>query len=262
MSRPGEGGAGTWSDGKLTTRIGRNARDVRAVLRTLVAHGAPREILSQGSPHLGTDGLIGILKSTRNRLVDTGVDVRFATRLLGFETDEGRCVGACLPSFWRGVRSSVAGARVFNEERGEETLRADAVVVATGHSADDVYSALADCGAALEAKAIAVGFRVEHPSFLLPRPSSLSDRPANDARLDSRQALINKIAYSDLASRVRTGTRRTDTANAAVCGDDVATDPALPVAAYRLAADDVPRRRRSSLSRLPGGALSTDVCRP
>jgi len=98
----GEGGAGTWSDGKLTTRIGRNAADVRAVLRTLVFHGAPREILTMGSPHLGTDGLIGILKSCRRRLLENGVDVRFGARVTAFERDAS---GACV-----GVRVAASGA--------------------------------------------------------------------------------------------------------------------------------------------------------
>ena len=132
--------AGTWSDGKLTTRIGRNSGDVRAVLRTFVRHGAPAEILTQGAPHLGTDGLIGILKSLRGQLTELGVDLRFGTRLLGLETEDGACVGV----------------RVLGDA-GEETLKADAVVCAAGHSADDVYDALEAAGAKLEAKPVAVG---------------------------------------------------------------------------------------------------------
>ena len=134
--------AGTWSDGKLTTRIGRNSGDVRAVLRTFVRHGAPAEILTQGAPHLGTDGLIGILKSLRGQLTELGVDLRFGTRLLGLETEDGACVGV----------------RVLGEA-GEATLRADAVVCAAGHSADDVYDALEAAGATLEAKPVAAGPR-------------------------------------------------------------------------------------------------------
>ncbi len=134
-----ENDAGTWSDGKLTTRIGRNSGDVRAVLRTFVRHGAPAEILTQGAPHLGTDGLIGILKSLRGQLTELGVDLRFGTRLLGLETEDGACVGV----------------RVLGEA-GEATLKADAVVCAAGHSADDVYDALEAAGAKLEAKPVAV----------------------------------------------------------------------------------------------------------
>ena len=218
----GEGGAGTWSDGKLTTRIGRNAKDVRAVLRTLVFHGAPREILSQGSPHLGTDGLIGILKSLRKRLLEGGVDVRFGARVDGFLKDGDRCVGV----------SVVEGGKSLQFD-------ADAVVVASGHSAEDVYDALGDAGAALEAKPIAVGFRVEHP-----------------------QALINRIAYKDLGGRVTTGNKRTDRLNAETCG--AAEGPRLPVAAYRLAADDVGGKGRGcySFCMCPGGQIVPALTRP
>ena len=103
-------------------------------------HGAPAEILTQGAPHLGTDGLIGILKSLRGQLTELGVDLRFGTRLLGLETEDGACVGV----------------RVLGEA-GEATLKADAVVCAAGHSADDVYDALEAAGATLEAKPVAVG---------------------------------------------------------------------------------------------------------
>ena len=102
-------------------------------------HGAPAEILTQGAPHLGTDGLIGILKSLRGQLTELGVDLRFGTRLLGLETEDGACVGV----------------RVLGEA-GEATLKADAVVCAAGHSADDVYDALEAAGATLEAKPVAV----------------------------------------------------------------------------------------------------------
>ena len=125
-------------------------------------HGAPAEILTQGAPHLGTDGLIGILKSLRGQLTELGVDLRFGTRLLGLETEDGACVGV----------------RVLGDA-GEATIHADAVVCAAGHSADDVYDALEAAGATLEAKPVAVGFRVEHP-----------------------QSLVNGLAYGDLACRV------------------------------------------------------------
>ena len=105
-------------------------------------HGAPAEILTQGAPHLGTDGLIGILKSLRGQLTELGVDLRFGTRLLGLETENNECVGV----------------RVLGEA-GETTIKADAVVCAAGHSADDVYDALEAAGAKLEAKPVAVGPR-------------------------------------------------------------------------------------------------------
>lgn len=76
----GEGGAGTWSDGKLTTRIGRNSDPVRIVLNAMCALGAPPEVLLSGKPHLGTDRLVRLLHAFRERLLGLGVDVRFDSR--------------------------------------------------------------------------------------------------------------------------------------------------------------------------------------
>ncbi|KAJ8598450.1 hypothetical protein CTAYLR_006849 [Chrysophaeum taylorii] len=205
----GEGGAGTWSDGKLTTRVGRNADDVRRVLSTLVAHGAPEAILTAGAPHLGTDTLVKILRSMRARLESLGVDVRFGSRVASFEVRDGACEGVVLAD----------GTR----------LRADAVVVATGHSAEDTYAALREAGATLEAKALAVGFRVEHP-----------------------QALVNKITYGRRARLVHTGKRRTDAANLAYCGG--VGGAGLPVASYRLAAN-AGDRSVYSFCMCPGGQI-------
>ena len=181
----GEGGAGTWSDGKLTTRIGRNSGDVRAVLRTFVRHGAPAEILTQGAPHLGTDGLIGILKSLRGQLTELGVDLRFGTRLLGLETEDGACVGV----------------RVLGEA-GEATLKADAVVCAAGHSADDVYDALEAAGAKLEVKPVAVGFRVEHPQAFV-NAAQYGDELAKNTDTTGRGYGLPAAIAAKLADRQR-----------------------------------------------------------
>jgi uncharacterized FAD-dependent dehydrogenase len=94
----GEGGAGTWSDGKLTTKLGRNGNAVRAVLNTLVALGAPEGILKAGKPHVGTDKLVGVLKGFRERLRELGVDIRFETRVDEILADNGRVVGVRLQS--------------------------------------------------------------------------------------------------------------------------------------------------------------------
>lgn len=211
----GEGGAGTWSDGKLTTRVGRNGADVRAVLATLVAHGAPDAIMTAGAPHLGTDALVKILRSVRTRLIELGVDLRFETKLVGFKVDHRTCNGVYCQS----------------TDGPVTLLRADAVVVATGHSSDDVYFALRDAGAELRSKPLAVGFRVEHP-----------------------QALINRITYGNLSCRVRTGKRRTDEANgSSPRGDNDRS--LLPVASYRLAIDDIGDRAAYSFCMCPGGQI-------
>eukprot|EP00887_Chlorella_sp_A99_P002424 scaffold10.g2424.t1 len=146
----GEGGAGTWSDGKLTTRIGRNSDPMRAVLLALHAFGAPDSVLVSGKPHLGTDRLIGILRSFRTHLLSLGVDVRFGARVAGLLTGPG---------------GRTAGVRLAD---GSE-VRASRVVLAVGHSARDVYAQLAAADVAMEAKPFAMGFRIEHPQALIDR---------------------------------------------------------------------------------------------
>ena len=199
-----ENDAGTWSDGKLTTRIGRNSGDVRAVLRTFVRHGAPAEILTQGAPHLGTDGLIGILKSLRRQLTELGVDLRFGTRLLGLETEDGACVG---------VRVLGEAARPRSRPTPSSAPRATAPTTSTTRSR-----------------------RRARRWKRSPSPSAL-------AAWSTRRSVVevNGLAYGDLACRVVTGNARTDKANLLrhpteeVLSRD--SDALLPVAAYRLAAD-------------------------
>jgi uncharacterized protein len=141
----GEGGAGTYSDGKLTTRIHRP--EVEWFFSTMVELGAPPSILYEQRPHLGTDHLVPILKNMRGRLLAGGAVLRFGERVTGLVTREGRVAG---------VRTAA----------GDE-LPADAVVLATGHSARDTYLMLEKAGVALEKKGFAVGVRVEHPAELI-----------------------------------------------------------------------------------------------
>jgi uncharacterized FAD-dependent dehydrogenase len=89
----GEGGAGTWSDGKLTTRIGRNSAVVRFVLRELVGFGAPARILEDGAPHLGTDNLVKLLRNMREEIRERGGEIRFGARVVDLEVGEGGCGG-------------------------------------------------------------------------------------------------------------------------------------------------------------------------
>ena len=141
----GEGGAGTFSDGKLTTRV--NHPWTRYVLETLVACGAPEEILIDARPHIGTDRLRATLIRFRQRLLELGVEIRFDTRLSGLLVHKGRISG------------------VVVDERDE--LFCDSLVLAPGHSARDTYAMLRSQGVALEAKPFAVGLRVEHPVELI-----------------------------------------------------------------------------------------------
>jgi len=170
----GEGGAGTWSDGKLATQIGKNSAQVRAVLATLVALGAPPSILTAGKPHLGTDRLVRLLRALRVSLEAAGVTILFDTEAAAFEEAAGRVTGV-----WAGPPREGGGEPAASTTT---LLRASAVIFAPGHSARATWAAAAAAGASLEAKPFAVGLRVEHP-----------------------QALIDTAQYGELASLVARG---------------------------------------------------------
>ncbi len=154
----GEGGAGTFSDGKLTCRLNHPA--TRTVLRRLVEFGAPGEILVQAKPHIGSDRLRAVLVNFRKHLLKLGVEIRFSSRLTALDLVNGKlCAGI--------VNNALA-------------LECDALILATGHSARDTYACLAQQRIALERKAFAVGLRVEHPLELINR---IQYGRANDPRL-------------------------------------------------------------------------------
>jgi len=142
----GEGGAGTFSDGKLTTRV--NSPWNRLVLETFVACGAPSAILSEAKPHLGTDILRQVLIRYRQMLQQLGVEIRFLSRLDNIEVSAG----------------SRVQAGIIN---GSEVIACDSLVLAPGHSARDTYALLQRLGVAMEQKSFAVGLRVEHPAALI-----------------------------------------------------------------------------------------------
>ena len=143
----GEGGAGTYTDGKLYTRI--KSPLVRNVLHTFVRFGAARDILIAAHPHLGTDRLVRIVRNMRSHLEGLDVDYRFGARVDALLTNGDR----------------VCGVRLAD---GSE-ITADCVVLATGHSARDTYEHLHSLGIHLEAKAFAIGVRAEHPQALINR---------------------------------------------------------------------------------------------
>lgn len=146
----GEGGAGTYSDGKLYTRAHKRG-NVRDVLEILAAHGAPAAILTEARPHIGSNRLPMVITALRERLVSVGVQFRFGAKVVGLLVEGGP-----------GERR-VSAVRL---DDGSE-LEARAVVVATGHSARDVFDWLARVGARLEAKPFALGVRIEHPQPLI-----------------------------------------------------------------------------------------------
>ncbi|HWI54952.1 MAG TPA: NAD(P)-binding protein [Desulfobacteria bacterium] len=141
----GEGGAGTFSDGKLTTRI--NDPMVRKVLEDFVDAGAPEEILYLHKPHIGTDKLKIVVKNLRSLLQNLGGTIYFGSRVTGLLTTEGRVSGVVV--------------------NGTQEIPAKAVIMAIGHSARDTYEMLYEAGCAVEQKAFAIGVRIEHPQGLV-----------------------------------------------------------------------------------------------
>ena len=144
----GEGGAGAFSDGKLTT--GTKSPHIRTVLRTFVDHGAPEEILYLSKPHIGTDRLKGVVASIRNEIIRLGGTVLFETRVTELIT-HGNHV--------EGVKVVSAGI--------EREIRSDSVLLAIGHSARDTMQRLFNQGVIMVQKPFAMGVRIEHPQSLI-----------------------------------------------------------------------------------------------
>lgn len=142
----GEGGAGTYSDGKLYTRSKKRG-DVQRILELFVAHGASADILVDAHPHLGSNMLPKIVRAMRTSIEDAGGEVHFGAHVCALVRANGAV---------RGVRLSSG-----------EHIDADAVILATGHSARDVYAMLHAQDIALEAKPFALGVRIEHPQALV-----------------------------------------------------------------------------------------------
>ena len=163
----GEGGAGTYSDGKLYTRAHKRG-DVRDVIEILALHGAPESILVDARPHIGSNKLPKVVTSMRERLEEMGVIFRFGARVTGLQRSGATITGV--------------------ELAGGEFLEAAEVVLATGHSARDVYELAARAGVHLEAKAFAMGVRIEHPQPLIDgiqygRSANHPKLPASNYRL-------------------------------------------------------------------------------
>ena len=149
----GEGGAGTFSDGKLT--CGKNSPLSREILQTFVAAGAPLEILWNAKPHIGTDILSEVVKDIRKRIVACGGEVLFNTKVTGLQFHEGKRLAA--QTTCRRIK-----ALELESEDKKFTLNAEHVIFATGHSARDTFLMLQECGFELEQKAFSIGLRIEH----------------------------------------------------------------------------------------------------
>lgn len=158
----GEGGAGTFSDGKLNTMvkdtIGRN----RLVLELFVKYGAPPDILYKNKPHIGTDKLRDIVKNMRKRMQELGADIYFHTKLTDIEIKDGRVVSA--EAEYVEERENMTASRT-----GCRTMKipCEVLVLAIGHSARDTFAMLKEKKLLMERKPFAIGVRVEHPQELI-----------------------------------------------------------------------------------------------
>ena len=145
----GEGGAGTFSDGKLWSQISDPRHLTRKVLEEFVKAGAPEEILFVAKPHIGTFRLVSVVEKMRADIEALGGEVRFEQRVVDIHIEAGQLRGLTLAN-------------------GQE-IRTDHVVLAVGHSARDTFTMLHERGVAMQAKPFSVGFRVEHPQSLIDR---------------------------------------------------------------------------------------------
>ena len=145
----GEGGAGTYSDGKLYTRSNKRG-NIKKILQTLVYHGANPEILIDAHPHIGTNKLPQLIENIRERILFFGGEVRFNTKLIDFD-----------------IKENSVSAITLMKETSEFKEPIQNMILATGHSARDIYELLNSKKLSLEPKPFAIGIRVEHPQSLI-----------------------------------------------------------------------------------------------
>ncbi|KAG5035263.1 hypothetical protein JHK87_010173 [Glycine soja] len=182
--------AGTWSDGKLVTRIGRNSGSVLAVMRTLVHFGAPKQILIDGKPHLGTDRLVPLLRNVRQHLQDLGVTIKFGTKVDDLVIKDRHVLGVM-------VSESADKLHLTSQK-----MEYDAVILAVGHSARYIYEVLLAHNVELIPKDFTVGLRIEHPQELINSIQFLADyKVANyidkeDFNDVSDSGVTNRSCYS------------------------------------------------------------------
>lgn len=145
----GEGGAGTFSDGKLNTGVNDQKGRNKLVLQTFVDNGAPKEILYSNKPHLGTDVLCNVVKNMRKRIIKNGGEVVFNTKFIGFSSSNGQIDSIKLESFYKGKKHII-------------DVDCNNLILAIGHSARDTYKVLQSHNIRMEQKPFAIGVRIEH----------------------------------------------------------------------------------------------------
>lgn len=181
----GEGGAGTFSDGKLNTGI--KSPHIRHVLEAFVEAGAPADILVDAKPHIGTDLLVGVVRNLRQAIEEAGGEVRFLTRCEGLVLEGGNTADPIFADAAKGAGCEggealrVAAVRLLDERTGAvEVVAANCVVLACGHSARDTFQMVREAGAEMTRKPFAVGVRIEHPQALVNEAQygAAADHPA------------------------------------------------------------------------------------
>ncbi len=154
----GEGGAGTFSDGKLYSQIKDPRHLGRKVMNEFVKAGAPPEILIDAHPHIGTFKLVKVVESLRRQIIALGGEIRFQQRVTDVLIEQGP------------QGRQLRGLTVLNQASGESyELRADQVVLALGHSSRDTFAMLYQRGVSMQAKPFSIGFRIEHPQSVIDR---------------------------------------------------------------------------------------------
>ena len=176
----GEGGAGTFSDGKLNTSIKGQNSYIRFALETFVQYGAPRDILTEQKPHIGTDLLVDLVTRMREDIIKLGGEVLFSTKLTGLLLTSGE-EGAM----------RLTGVRVADLSRkgAEREIRTNFCLLAIGHSARDTFACLRETPLSMERKSFAMGIRVQHPQQLIDAAMYGTER------LSEKQAILGPASY-------------------------------------------------------------------
>ena len=176
----GEGGAGAYSDGKLYTRSKKRG-DGEKILRVFCQHGASPSILSDAHPHIGTDKLPRVIENMRETILKCGGDVHFETKMTGLILDN----------------DTVAGIEATNNSKlstlNSQLFFRGPVILATGHSARDVYQWLYNNGIELEAKGLAVGVRLEHPAELIDQIQYHNKKGRGDYLPAAEYSLVQQV---------------------------------------------------------------------
>lgn len=172
----GEGGAGTFSDGKLNTGIKDPFGRIEAVLKDFVSFGASEEILYLNKPHIGTDVLCDVMKHMREEIISLGGDIRFSTQFMDYHIDDSHMISIVLKDLSK-----------------EYMIKTNALILALGHSARDTFRMLASHNLSMEPKAFAVGLRIEHSREIIDMgqygASDITSRlPAADYKMTYRSS--------------------------------------------------------------------------